>query len=279
MPTCPAGHDSASSDFCDVCGMRMGGPTSSPAATLEAAGMGTQATTGQPQPEASQRTTRTGWRTTPCPRCGALSSGRFCESCGLDFDTGKAPQSAPTAEAAAGDSTVQPSIGAAPADTPAREPGSAPVATPVSEFGSAQASGPAPGSQAVWTGVVASDRAYYETVITTGGPDGASIQFPAYCPERRFQLTGPEMRIGRHSVSRGLVPEIDLTGPPTDPGVSRLHAVLIAQYDGSWAILDSGSENGTLVNGSEVTTGVPVSLHDGDQIHVGAWTVITVHAG
>ena len=127
--------------------------------------------------------------------------------------------------------------------------------------------------------MVASDRAYYETVIAGGSPDAASIQFPAYCPKRRFQLTGPEMRIGRHSVSRGLVPEIDLTGPPTDPGVSRLHAVLIAQHDGSWAILDLGSENGTLVNGSEVTTRVPVSLHDGDQIHVGAWTVITVHAG
>jgi len=126
---------------------------------------------------------------------------------------------------------------------------------------------------------VASDRAYYETVIAAGGPDAASIQFPAYCPKRQFRLTGPEMRIGRHSASRGLGPEIDLTGPPTDPGVSRLHAVLIAQPDGSWAILDPGSENGTSINGSEVATGVAVQLNDGDQIHVGAWTVITVHAG
>lgn len=127
--------------------------------------------------------------------------------------------------------------------------------------------------------MVASDRAYYETVIAAGGPDAASIHFPAYCPERRFRLTGPEMRIGRHSASRGLEPEIDLTGPPTDPGVSRLHAVLIAQPDGSWSILDPGSENGTSVNGSEVAAGVPVPLHDGDQIHVGAWTVITVQIG
>jgi pSer/pThr/pTyr-binding forkhead associated (FHA) protein len=87
------------------------------------------------------------------------------------------------------------------------------------------------------------------------------------------------MRIGRHSASRGLEPEIDLTGPPTDPGVSRLHAVLTAQPDASWAILDPGSENGTSVNGSEMATGVPVPLHDDDQIHVGAWTVITVHGG
>ena len=26
MPTCPAGHDSTDPDFCDVCGMRIGGP-------------------------------------------------------------------------------------------------------------------------------------------------------------------------------------------------------------------------------------------------------------
>lgn len=282
MPTCPAGDDSASSDFCDVCGMRMGGTTSSPATTLVAAGRGTQSTAWrpeEPQPEASRPTTRTGDRATPCPRCGAASSGRFCESCGFDFDAGKAPQSALPAEAAAGVRTVQPSTGPAAADGPAREPGSAPAAGPVSELGSAPALGPASGSQVVWTAVVGSDRTYYETVIADGGPDAASIQFPAYCPERRFQLAGPEMRIGRHSVSRGLAPEIDLTGPPTDPGVSRLHAALIAQHDGSWAILDRGSENGTLVNGSEVTTRVPVPLHDGDQIHVGAWTVITVHAG
>ena len=26
MAVCPNGHDSASDDFCDVCGMRIGGP-------------------------------------------------------------------------------------------------------------------------------------------------------------------------------------------------------------------------------------------------------------
>jgi pSer/pThr/pTyr-binding forkhead associated (FHA) protein len=126
---------------------------------------------------------------------------------------------------------------------------------------------------------VASDHAYYESVLAAGGPDAATLQFPGYCPERRFRLTGPEMRIGRRSESRGLELEIDLTGPPTDPGVSRLHAVLIAEPDGKWAVLDPGSENGTLVNGSEIAAGVQVPLRDGDRIHLGAWTVITIHAG
>jgi len=267
MPTCPAGHDSASSDFCDVCGMRIGGSADASAAAPETAGRrmpSAPSRPGESQLGPSQSAVPSaGGPPAACPRCGAASSGRFCESCGFDFDTGQAAESSPPAAVAAGDGALQPGTGPAAAGGSAPEPGSA----------------PAPGGQAGWTAVMASDRAYYETVIAAGGPDAASIQFPAYCPERRFRLTGPQMRIGRHSSSRGQEPEIDLTGPPTDPGISRLHAVLIAQPDGSWAILDPGSENGTSVNGNELATGAPVALHDGDQIHIGAWTVITVHTG
>jgi pSer/pThr/pTyr-binding forkhead associated (FHA) protein len=84
------------------------------------------------------------------------------------------------------------------------------------------------------------------------------------------------MRIGRRSASRGLTPEIDLTGPPLDPGISRLHAVLVARPDLGWSVIDPGSENGTQVNDKEIPTGVPVPLRDGDRIHLGAWTVITI---
>jgi pSer/pThr/pTyr-binding forkhead associated (FHA) protein len=115
-------------------------------------------------------------------------------------------------------------------------------------------------------------------VIAAGGPDAASIEFPGYCPERTFRLSGKEVRIGRRSVSRGLEPEIDLTGPPLDPGVSHLHAVLIAQPDGTWSVLDPGSSNGTQVNGDDIESGVPVALHDGDRVCVGAWTVLTIEA-
>jgi hypothetical protein len=129
-----------------------------------------------------------------------------------------------------------------------------------------------------WSATVAADRAYYDSVVAAGGPDAASIKFPDYCPERHFVLTGPQMRIGRLSPSRGFEPEIDLTGPPTDPGVSRLHAVLIPQPDGTWALLDPGSENGTLVNNIEIATDQRVRLRDGDRIHLGAWTVLTIRA-
>jgi len=105
------------------------------------------------------------------------------------------------------------------------------------------------------------------------------LAFPADPNERRFPLAGKQMRIGRRSVTRDLEPEIDLAEPPADPGISRLHAVLIATPDGTWGVLDPGSANGTLLNGREIGTGELIILHDGDRINLGAWTVITVHRG
>jgi pSer/pThr/pTyr-binding forkhead associated (FHA) protein len=127
--------------------------------------------------------------------------------------------------------------------------------------------------------VVTADRAYYDSVRAAGGPDSDAISFPAYCPERRFPLSGTEVRVGRRSVSRGIDPEIDLTGPPADPGVSRLHAVLVEAADGTWSVVDPGSENGTLVNGKEIPPGEAVPLRDGDRIHLGAWTALTITRG
>jgi pSer/pThr/pTyr-binding forkhead associated (FHA) protein len=114
-------------------------------------------------------------------------------------------------------------------------------------------------------------------VLAVTGPEGAAVAFPSYYTERRFQLLGNQVRIGRRSVSRGLAPEIDLTGPPADPGISRLHAVLVAVPEGGWSVLDPGSANGTLVNGTEIAIGDQIALRDGDRINLGAWTAITVH--
>ena len=125
--------------------------------------------------------------------------------------------------------------------------------------------------------MVTADRAPSDTVVAASGPEAAGLKFPAYCPERRFRLQGTEMRIGRRSVSRRLEPEIDLTGPPTNPGVSHLYAILIADNDG-WTVFDPGSSNGTQVNGREIAAGSRVRLRDGDRVCVGAWTVLTIQA-
>lgn len=138
---------------------------------------------------------------------------------------------------------------------------------------------PMPPPVVTWTAVVSADRAYYNSMRPVNEKDTASISFPVTVAERRFPLSGTEVRIGRRSVSRRIEPEIDLTGPPTDPGVSRLHAVLRAGPDKSWSVLDSGSDNGIQVNGKDVPPGEAVRLGDGDRIHLGAWTLITITRG
>ncbi len=55
--------------------------------------------------------------------------------------------------------------------------------------------------------------------------------------------------------------------------------MLIAAPDGTWSVLDPGSANGTLLNGRKIVTGDLITLHEGDRIHLGAWTVITVSRG
>jgi hypothetical protein len=292
MPACPAGHESSASDFCDVCGMRIGAPAA-PAAGTGAAGAtagsgpapgGAGAAAG-PDPAVPAES---------CPRCGGTRAGRFCEACGFDFASGIAPPRlgglppattvAPgtgpatpgTGSAAPGTGSATPGTGSAIPGTGSAIPGTDP-AGPGTTPGAVPAGVPANGP--AWTAVVTADRAYYDRVQAAGGPDAATLGFPAYCPERRFQLTGTELRIGRRSTSRGLEPEIDLSGPPADPGVSHLHAVLIAEPDGGWAVLDPGSANGTQVNGGDIPGGVKVPLHSGDQVHVGAWTLLTIVTG
>jgi serine/threonine protein kinase len=137
----------------------------------------------------------------------------------------------------------------------------------------------APGASGTWTAVVTADRAYYDHVRAADDADAASISFPVYVAERRFRLDGGTVRIGRRSRSLHVQPEIDLAGPPTDPGVSRLHAALTAAPDGTWSVMDLGSPNGIQVNGKDVPSGTPVPLRPGDQIHLGAWTLITIARG
>jgi hypothetical protein len=128
-----------------------------------------------------------------------------------------------------------------------------------------------------WTVVVSSDRTYYDRMQVVRALSGSTLAFPGYPHERRFSLASKEMRVGRRSAASGLEPDIDLSGPPADPGVSRLHAVLIPAPDGTWAVLDPGSANGTLLNGRKIAVGDLIPLRDGDRINLGAWTVITVH--
>ena len=116
------------------------------------------------------------------------------------------------------------------------------------------------------------DRQYYEMI----DPEG--MEFPGAPYTRRIALVGDHVRIGRRSTTRGIKPEIDLSGTLEDVGVSHRHAVLMRQPDGSWALVDQGSTNGTFLNAESdpIPANQRVPLRAGDQIHVGAWTTLTM---
>ncbi len=125
-----------------------------------------------------------------------------------------------------------------------------------------------------WTATVAADQDYYKRVIARGGPD--TVEFPDFFPERRITLYGNTL-IGRANRKQGVEPGIDLGIHPIDRGVSTQHAVLRIQ-DSGLTVTDLGSTNGTSLNDSDelLGNGEEVALADGDRVHVGAWTTITV---
>ncbi|MEE1938063.1 FHA domain-containing protein [Streptomyces sp. TRM 70361] len=138
-----------------------------------------------------------------------------------------------------------------------------------------------PQQPANWMVTIGPDREYFAAMMQRSGPEAAGLNLPAYSPEQRVQLTGPQVTIGRRRHSTGESPDIDLARPPEDPGVSHQHAVLVRQPDGNWAVVDQDSTNGTTVNGAEdpIQPFVPVPLQEGDRVHVGAWTTITLYRG
>lgn len=243
MSTCPNGHDvDGGLQYCDECGARITGAPASDAAD------------SAPPPPRS-------WL---CEGCNTTQShSRFCEACGEanpqhpDFiGTGVGAGSA--------------------AETDDGPPATPDEPEPVDDA----AELPEPSAATCgWTLTAVADYEYYSRIKQLAGPDAGEIVFPVVYQPRRFELTGERLFIGRRSRSRGIEPDIDLSGAPLDPGVSHSHAAIVAVDDG-WAIVDVGSSNGTYLNGASepIPQGTPHRLSDGDHILLGAWTRLTVTA-
>jgi len=237
VSTCPDGHASGTDDYCDVCGTPM--TAAAAAAPQSSVGVLDGSATG---PGAGSAGSGRAGADAPevCASCGAARDGRFCEACGHDSALPIAAALAPAA-----------SVGCA---------GPASNARP---------------ARTGWSAVVRADRDWFDEVRRRDGPDTAEVSFPPFCPERRFALEGERLTIGRRSRSRGIEPDIDLSGPPLDPGVSALHAMLLAQPDGGWQIVDLDSTNGTTVGSGVLTPNTPVPVGV-ELIKLGAWTTITL---
>lgn len=265
MPVCADGHQSQSTDYCDVCGSALGGAPVPDQAALRL-----------------------------CPHCQAPTSGRFCESCGHDSALPPAATPRPdTADALrAGvrpDRADRSPAGARPdqAEPPrtvAADPTSA-GAQPDHRSGldpTLIATGAIPdsGRSRTWVARIFADREFYVRVQSRKGPDAERVEFPDFYPERRITLRGNQFLIGKRSASQGIVPEIDLGIAPVDIGVSRAHAMIQVDQGGALTITDLGSTNGTSLDGAEksITPQQAIALREGSRIHVGGWTTIAISA-
>jgi hypothetical protein len=205
---------------------------------------------------------RSGGRYPQCPNCRAYyePGARFCENCGLDFTTGHMPGGG---GAGTGRRQTNP-----PMDAGYGEPH---INRNANSWNGGGGGGAA---TTVWEAVVEAEREYYDS------GDDHRVPFPSFYPRRVFPLNGPRLLVGRRSESRGIHPEIDLSGAPEDPGISRAHAIFERQPDGSFALLDPGSTNGTRLNDEPepIEPHGSIPLQDGDRVYLGAWTRITVRA-
>jgi hypothetical protein len=211
-----------------------------------------------------------------CPNGHSSATGDYCDTCGAPI----AVPEAPPAEAPA--PATEPGVETEDEDTSPSH-----VQAPCPRCGATRSGDDrycegcghdflaAPSSGPAWEATATADRAQFERFAVEG------ISFPADAPARRFVLDSDEVVIGRSSAGRGETPpEIDLAGPGEDPGISRRHAALERQSDGSYAVRDLGSTNGTTVNDDPAprVDGPAVPLADGDRIRLGAWTTITVRS-
>ena len=135
--------------------------------------------------------------------------------------------------------------------------------------------GEAPAVARTWCVTITADRDYYDRIAPAG------VDFPEVHEPRVVALTADEVTIGRGSRSQEVGPDIDLRDGVEDHGVSHRHARLVRGPDGSYAVVDEGSTNGTTVNGADdpIEPGIPVTVHAGDRVHVGAWTTLVIALG
>lgn len=112
--------------------------------------------------------------------------------------------------------------------------------------------------------------------------DGEKSDGPFACLEledgQRFELDREEVLLGRSDPVDQIQPDVDLSFyGGFEQGVSRRHAIILSDESG-YLLEDLGSTNGTIVNREKVNPGTPVTLTEGDVIHLGKMKAI-FHTG
>ena len=264
--TCPNGHQSESTDYCDTCGAPIGA-SSGAGASSRGSSTGASSTPASGSPAASTATTAT---TQPCPNCEQVNTADalFCEACGYDFTTGTMPR--PTARAADPAAPTNPlDLGAPPLTTSSGRDAGVPDSVAPD---SVAPDSVAPAVQFEWVAEVWVDPDWY------AGQESEEV-----CPSPGLPMVVPlraqSLLIGRRSVSRNIHPDIECSA---DVGVSRRQAQLTTDSQ-RWWVEDLQSSNGTYVGPASgplpedaIPPGQRRELAQDDRIYLGAWTRIVV---
>ncbi|KAA1425593.1 FHA domain-containing protein [Nocardioides antri] len=256
MATCPSGHTSDSTDYCDVCGLPIpaGGVAAAPDEPQPAAQPAESTDPGPAGPtEPAPPTAAT------CPNCAAVNpeNALFCEACGYDFTTGQAPRAA----------TPSPLDLDAPADG-----GGSGTATSLDPPTAEAQQSIAPPLADAWVAEVWIDPDWYADQDSSDPLPSAGV--PVVVP-----LRATSVLVGRTSRSRNIHPDIDLA---TDNGISRRHCQFTT--DGQrWWVEDLGSSNGTYVGGplgplptTPLNPGEKREVAPDERVYLGAWSRIVI---
>ena len=234
--TCPAGHESTATDYCDTCGVAMGAaPAAAPVDDTGTLPVTPPADAGAPAGSGD------------CPSCGTTNPANalFCENCGYDFTTGALPR--PVEPLAPPSGTTTPSTPAAPENT-----------------------SPAPAE--VWVAEIWIDPDWYADQQSTdplpspGLPTVVALKHTSILIGRASRSRGinPDLDLGTDSgISRR---HAQLT---TDG--SRWFVEDLGSSNGTYV----GGALGVLPK-TPVTVGQKVEVGGDDRVYLGAWTRIVL---